>query len=166
MLTVTAEVGGNAADAGASKGKAAAREHKFGHPEHYLCPITLELMLDPVVDANGHTFERRAITMALLHQEQFRQVVEAARMVASQLAIEDRLRLLQPLDGLRQLPRIAVNTGEIGDLQGQDAWVSIELPGLIEGMIQMSAGSRQVTLAESEHPEIVQAQDQIRMRGF
>ena len=87
-------------------------------------------------------------------------------MVASQLAIEDRLRLLQPLDGLRQLPRIAVNTGEIGDLQGQDAWVSIELPGLIEGMLQMSAGSRQVTLAESEHPEIVQAQDQIRMRGF
>ena len=75
--------------------------------------------------------------MARRHQGECRQVVGGARVVASQLAIEDRLRLLQPLDGLRQLPRIALNAGEIGDLQRQDAWVSIELPGLIEGMLQM-----------------------------
>jgi hypothetical protein len=25
------------------------------------CPITMDLMRDPVMDANGHTFERTAI---------------------------------------------------------------------------------------------------------
>jgi len=33
-----------------------------------LCPITMELMLDPVIDANGNTFERVAIERALEHK--------------------------------------------------------------------------------------------------
>jgi hypothetical protein len=31
-------------------------------PEEFLCPITLELMTDPVVAEDGHTYERSAIT--------------------------------------------------------------------------------------------------------
>eukprot|EP01084_Bolivina_argentea_P069358 126216_1 len=30
-------------------------------PEHYVCPITQELMTDPVIISSGHTFERTAI---------------------------------------------------------------------------------------------------------
>ena len=32
-----------------------------GPPKDYVCPITLELMLDPVVAADGYTYERKAI---------------------------------------------------------------------------------------------------------
>eukprot|EP00484_Ammonia_sp_Unknown_P006697 CAMPEP_0197071222 /NCGR_PEP_ID=MMETSP1384-20130603/205271_1 /TAXON_ID=29189 /ORGANISM="Ammonia sp." /LENGTH=52 /DNA_ID=CAMNT_0042509795 /DNA_START=63 /DNA_END=217 /DNA_ORIENTATION=- len=30
-------------------------------PTHYICPITQEMMSDPVIIASGHTFERQAI---------------------------------------------------------------------------------------------------------
>ena len=30
-------------------------------PDAYLCPITKQLMIDPVCTADGHTFERAAI---------------------------------------------------------------------------------------------------------
>ena len=30
-------------------------------PDQYTCPITCELMDDPVVASDGHTYERRAI---------------------------------------------------------------------------------------------------------
>jgi cold shock CspA family protein len=30
-------------------------------PEEFLCPITFEMMTDPVIAADGHTYERRAI---------------------------------------------------------------------------------------------------------
>ena len=32
-----------------------------GPPSYFLCPITLELMQDPVIAADGHTYERKAI---------------------------------------------------------------------------------------------------------
>jgi hypothetical protein len=35
-------------------------------PEALVCPITWTLMRDPVVDANGHTFERSAIERSLV----------------------------------------------------------------------------------------------------
>lgn len=34
-------------------------------PEEYICPITQELMRDPVIGTDGHTYERQAITQAL-----------------------------------------------------------------------------------------------------
>jgi hypothetical protein len=34
-------------------------------PQALVCPITLDLMRDPVVDANGHTFQRSAIERSL-----------------------------------------------------------------------------------------------------
>eukprot|EP00242_Pyramimonas_sp_CCMP2087_P001833 CAMPEP_0198230584 /NCGR_PEP_ID=MMETSP1445-20131203/114746_1 /TAXON_ID=36898 /ORGANISM="Pyramimonas sp., Strain CCMP2087" /LENGTH=470 /DNA_ID=CAMNT_0043911141 /DNA_START=454 /DNA_END=1866 /DNA_ORIENTATION=- len=37
-------------------------------PEDLLCPITLDLMRDPVIDANGHTFDRSAIERVLVHR--------------------------------------------------------------------------------------------------
>lgn len=30
-------------------------------PEHYICPITQELMTEPVIISSGHTFEKSAI---------------------------------------------------------------------------------------------------------
>ena len=30
-------------------------------PEEFLCPISMEVMQDPVIAADGHTYERRAI---------------------------------------------------------------------------------------------------------
>ena len=33
-----------------------------------MCPITLDLMRDPVMDANGHTFERSAIERSLVNR--------------------------------------------------------------------------------------------------
>jgi hypothetical protein len=31
-------------------------------PNEYLCSLTLEVMVDPVIAADGHTYERAAIT--------------------------------------------------------------------------------------------------------
>ena len=31
-------------------------------PKDYVCPISLQLMTDPVIDCNGHTFDRPSIT--------------------------------------------------------------------------------------------------------
>ena len=38
-----------------------AAEARGGAPEEVVCPITCEIMLDPVVAADGHSYERRAI---------------------------------------------------------------------------------------------------------
>jgi hypothetical protein len=35
-------------------------------PQALVCPITLDVMLDPVMDANGRTFERSAIERFLV----------------------------------------------------------------------------------------------------
>jgi hypothetical protein len=37
-------------------------------PQALLCPITLHLMRNPVMDANGHTFERSAIQRSLVNR--------------------------------------------------------------------------------------------------
>jgi hypothetical protein len=37
-------------------------------PDALVCPITLELMRDPVMDTNGHTFERSAIERVLVNR--------------------------------------------------------------------------------------------------
>jgi hypothetical protein len=37
-------------------------------PRALVCPITLDLMNDPVMDANGHTFERSAIARVLVNR--------------------------------------------------------------------------------------------------
>jgi len=37
-------------------------------PQALLCPITLHLMRNPVMDASGHTFERIAIERSLLNR--------------------------------------------------------------------------------------------------
>jgi hypothetical protein len=47
----------SAAKAHAAKEAAAAEEP----PDHFICPITHNLMIDPVSAADGHTYERRAI---------------------------------------------------------------------------------------------------------
>ena len=30
-------------------------------PEHFVCPLTLEMMTDPLVSKHGHNFERKAV---------------------------------------------------------------------------------------------------------
>jgi len=45
-----------------------AQSIRSGPPAYLLCPITLELMRDPVMDCFGHTYERSAIIDALLHK--------------------------------------------------------------------------------------------------
>jgi hypothetical protein len=37
-------------------------------PQALMCPIMLDLMRDPVMDANGHTFERSAIERSLVNR--------------------------------------------------------------------------------------------------
>ncbi len=37
-------------------------------PQALVCPITLDLMCDPVSDANGHTFERSAVERGLVRR--------------------------------------------------------------------------------------------------
>jgi hypothetical protein len=37
-------------------------------PHALVCPITLDLMRDPVMDANGHTFNRSAIEHSLVNR--------------------------------------------------------------------------------------------------
>jgi hypothetical protein len=45
------------------------KKHVRGMPPDVLvCPITLDLMRDPVMDANGHTFERSAIERVLINR--------------------------------------------------------------------------------------------------
>jgi hypothetical protein len=36
-------------------------------PKEFICPITMDIMSDPVVMPDGHTYEREAITQALIH---------------------------------------------------------------------------------------------------
>ncbi len=40
-------------------------------PQHFICPITLEVMKDPVIDNEGVSYERKAITEWLSHGNQF-----------------------------------------------------------------------------------------------
>jgi hypothetical protein len=40
-------------------------------PRALVFSITLDLMRDPVMDANGHTFERSAIERSLVHRPDF-----------------------------------------------------------------------------------------------
>jgi hypothetical protein len=52
-----------------NKNKNKHTHHVSGEPPHALvCPITLDLMRDPVMDANGHTFERSAIERSLVNR--------------------------------------------------------------------------------------------------
>jgi hypothetical protein len=45
------------------------KNHVSGEAPHALvCPITLDLMRDPVMDANGHTFERSVIERVLVNR--------------------------------------------------------------------------------------------------
>jgi hypothetical protein len=37
-------------------------------PQALVCPITLHLMRDPVMDASGHTFERSAIERSIVNR--------------------------------------------------------------------------------------------------
>ena len=48
--------GGGSGAAGPSKASEAAAV-----PDQYICSITAEMMTDPVIAADGHTYERRAI---------------------------------------------------------------------------------------------------------
>ena len=48
--------GGGSGAAGPSKGREAAV------PDEYICPITAEIMTDPVSTSDGFTYERAAIT--------------------------------------------------------------------------------------------------------
>jgi hypothetical protein len=51
------------------KNKKKNKNHVRGEPPQALvCPITLDLMRDPVMDANGHTFDRSAIERSLVNQ--------------------------------------------------------------------------------------------------
>jgi len=41
--------------------KSAIPHYKMSYNSSFYCPITGELMIDPVVDLDGNTFERKAI---------------------------------------------------------------------------------------------------------
>jgi chemotaxis protein histidine kinase CheA len=49
------------AQAQAAAAAAAAMEKAREPPDHFLCPITQDVMIDPVSAADGHMYERRAI---------------------------------------------------------------------------------------------------------
>jgi hypothetical protein len=49
------------AQAQAAAAAAAAMEKARKPPDHFLCPITQDVMIDPVSAADGHMYERRAI---------------------------------------------------------------------------------------------------------
>ena len=52
-------------------------EGRGGVPEEIVCPITHEIMLDPVVAADAHTYERKAIE-TWLQQKKTSPMVSAA----------------------------------------------------------------------------------------
>lgn len=45
--------------------KVSLKERDTKIPEAFICPITQEIMIDPVVASDGHTYERKAIEMWL-----------------------------------------------------------------------------------------------------
>ena len=57
-------------------------------PEHLTCPITFELIIDPVVTSTGHTYERSAI----------------------ELIIGEKLKAKQPVIDIFNAPLIALRT--------------------------------------------------------
>ena len=61
LITEFNERGNPSASASASAG-AGSESSKKSDPHEYKCPITCELMQDPVVAADGHSYEKEAIT--------------------------------------------------------------------------------------------------------
>mmetsp|Transcript_42495 Transcript_42495/g.81190 ORF Transcript_42495/g.81190 Transcript_42495/m.81190 type:complete len:598 (-) Transcript_42495:510-2303(-) len=68
IIMLLSESSSSAGGADAGSNSKSARKSRSGPPASLTCPITLELMRDPVVDCFGHTYERRAITKALMHK--------------------------------------------------------------------------------------------------
>jgi hypothetical protein len=68
-------------------------------PDSLFCPLTLEVMRDPVMDANGHTFERENIVSCLEIRPGISPLTnapypEGARLTAN-FALKDVARLFQ-----------------------------------------------------------------------
>ena len=59
-------------------------------PDHFLCPITCDVMHDPVRDPNGHVYERQALLRALAHNPT--SPLTRAPLQASQLHPADSVR--------------------------------------------------------------------------
>ena len=57
--------GGEEEEEEEGKGKQKAKAHDNEPPEDFLCPITQELMKDPVVASDGHTYEKYVVPCAV-----------------------------------------------------------------------------------------------------
>ena len=75
-----------------------------GPPSEYFCPITYELMTDPVVCADGHTYERAAIDRWLTKKS--RSPMENSELKDTNLVANHNLRIL--INNYRK--RCAANT--------------------------------------------------------
>ena len=63
------EAGGSVATPGLAEQKNLSNSLPEEPPDFLVCPITQELMTDPVFTADGHTFERSAITAWLSNND-------------------------------------------------------------------------------------------------
>ena len=67
-------------------------------PEASICPLTLEVIRDPVIDACGHSYERHAITAWLRTHTTSPCTNEAAKVAAARIAeLESRIAELEKL---------------------------------------------------------------------
>lgn len=101
--------------------EAIAEEEGVPIPKRYFCPITLQLMMDPVVGPDGHTYERRAITKCV--QMNGISPLTRAEMTIGQLnpcvMIRDLIRdLIQTLDAAlqRRANRLSVSPSSVSTL--------------------------------------------------
>jgi ankyrin repeat protein len=101
--------------------EAIAKEEGVPIPTRYCCPITLQLMMDPVVGPDGHTYERRAITKYV--QMNGISPLTRAEMTIGQLnpcvMIRDLIRdLIQTLDAAlqRRVNRLSASPSSVSTL--------------------------------------------------
>ena len=63
-------------------------------PNEYICPITLDIMQDPVVISDGHTFERTSIAAWFANNDTspLTNVVLANKILIPNIALRNRIQ--------------------------------------------------------------------------
>jgi hypothetical protein len=105
-------------------------------PHEFQCPITLDLIVDPVVAADGHTYERQAIL------DWFRETGQNTRSPTTSLPLTDQT--LRPNFAMRSM---------IADWQGQDISNTASAPAPALASLEPSAPPPAVPLAAPEQQD-------------
>ena len=105
-------------------------------PEDYKCPITLEIMRDPVSTINGFTYERRAIEESILIKE----VEPMTNLPLSSTILLPNTRLKEEIDNFRVSDKKLLKTQVTFDFENH--LITLKINGRIFSRHGVRSGSR------------------------